>query len=426
MTGDDSGSALDSRALPPAFSRVLLTAELLRARTLALFFGLLLALVVVRGLIELTCGMDAATLAAGLWPPVVVLGGLAATEALAWRLAWRHRGSGTAVPGVLWFLLTLIEVGGLTAGMILLESGQTSRPDLSGEVTLLLLFLSLSALRLSFGASAFTGACIAAGFLVMVAARTASGGVPGEDYLWTMLVIVGSGVAVGLMAQAVRKQALRLVRVVEEREQLQRDVLSATEREQARIGRDLHDSVGAHLTGVSFYTRGLLRGVEQDQAPTADELRMLAELVEGGVAQVRSISRGLTPSELGETGLAAALEELAASSEAVSGVRCTFDLSGTPTALDASTREHLYRIAQESLTNALKHAAPTLVALDLAYESDGLVLTVRDDGPGCQEGATAGSGMRTMRQRAQLIGAQVEVTQDSGCVVRCTLQRRER
>ena len=203
------------------------------------------------------------------------------------------------------------------------------------------------------------------------------------------------------MAQAVRAQALRLVRVVDEREQ-------------ARIGRDLHDSTGAHLTGVSFYARGLLRGVEQDQTPTADELRTLAELVEGGVAQVRAISRGLTPSELDASGLASALEELAASSEAVSGVRCTFGASGKVADLDASTREHLYRIAQEAVTNALKHASPAHVGIELAQTGSVLTLTVRDDGPGCPEGAGGGSGMRTMRQRASLIGARVEVTREGG------------
>lgn len=166
--------------LPPAFNQVLLTAEVLRARTLAAFFGVLLGLIVLRALVEVVRGMGAGEMATALWPSVAVLGGLVATEVLAWRMARRHRDARTAVPGVVWLLLTLAEVGGLTGGLVLLGS-RSPDPDLSGEVAMLLLFLSLSALRLSFGAVAFTGVCAAAGFLVLVAARTPAGLSGGEN-----------------------------------------------------------------------------------------------------------------------------------------------------------------------------------------------------------------------------------------------------
>ena len=238
------------------------------------------------------------------------------------------------------------------------------------------------------------------------------------------LLIAGGGVAAGTVGQAIRKQAFRLVREISLRQHLQAEVLEATEREQRRIGRDLHDGLGSHLTGVSMLCRGLARRLSKGQPIEQGEIEGVAQMIEEGVAQARLLSHGLNPAPLGSGDLADALRELATGTQTATGIPSTFMERGTAPPLGQEAATHLYRIAQEAVNNATKHAHPSHINLTLATQDGHLVLTVEDDGTGRPAERTSdGLGLRSMRQRARLIGAElsVEDAPGGGTIVRATL-----
>jgi signal transduction histidine kinase len=150
-------------------------------------------------------------------------------------------------------------------------------------------------------------------------------------------------------------------------------------------------------------------------------LRELAGLVREGVEQTRVLARGLTPTPLAD-GLASGLEALAARTNAA-GVTCAFDLSGHPLDHESEVARNLYHIAQEAVANAVRHGRPSRVDIRLTIRPSTLTLDVRDDGAGIPETAPEGLGMRTMRQRAELLGAVLRVRSNAegGTAISCVL-----
>ncbi|ADI13411.1 PAS/PAC sensor signal transduction histidine kinase [Truepera radiovictrix DSM 17093] len=198
-------------------------------------------------------------------------------------------------------------------------------------------------------------------------------------------------------------------RDVTERRQLERLVAEAATREQQRVARDLHDTLGQHLAGTAFLARNLATRLRGAGAPYADEAARVAELVQEAVAQTRSLARGLFPVALQEGGLRDALEALGRSAHEVFGAPCTVHVA-EDVAVSSEEAEQLYRIVQEALSNALRHGGAQRVDITLQTRRGARVLTVSDDGVGfppevlgAQHGA--GMGLRIMRYRAQLIGA---------------------
>ena len=147
-------------------------------------------------------------------------------------------------------------------------------------------------------------------------------------------------------------------------------------------------------------------------------------MVETGVEQARLLSHGLNPAPLENGGLAGALHELATGTQAVTGIPSTFVSHGPSPTLNQEAATHLYRIAQEAVNNAAKHAHPSHINLTLATQDNHLALTVEDDGTGLPTERTSDRlGLRSMRQRARLIGAElsVEDAPGGGTIVRATL-----
>jgi two-component system sensor histidine kinase UhpB len=202
-----------------------------------------------------------------------------------------------------------------------------------------------------------------------------------------------------------------LDRLESERRDSARQALQVLEGERSRIARGLHDEVGQTLTGVMLQVEGLAPKLPPELHEQLEELR---ETARSGTEDVRRIARQLRPEALEDLGLQSALAALAtAFSEQA---RVTVERRLEPE-LPLSREEELvvYRVAQEALTNVARHAHATRVELELARNGTGTTLMVRDDGVGLSPGALPSShGIRGMRERAMLLGAQLAINSERG------------
>lgn len=179
--------------------------------------------------------------------------------------------------------------------------------------------------------------------------------------------------------------------------------LSAQEAERRRVAQELHDEVGQSLTAVLL---GLKRVADQSSGPMREELVQAQETTRSTLDEIRRIARRLRPGVLEELGLVSALKALTTEISAGLTVQQSFD-KHLP-ALDAETELVVYRVAQEGLTNTVRHAAADRVDLSLRARPSGVVLRLRDNGRGIGDNAE-GAGIRGMRERALLVGAELKV-----------------
>jgi two-component system sensor histidine kinase UhpB len=195
-----------------------------------------------------------------------------------------------------------------------------------------------------------------------------------------------------------------LDRLEAERRESARQALMVQERERRRIARELHDEVGQTLTGVILQVEGLSATFSDDLRPKLDELR---ETARHGTEEVRRIVRRLRPEALEELGLQSALAALATSFSEQARIQVVRRLE-LERPLSREEELVIYRVAQEALTNVARHALARRVELRLGHSGDRTVLTVRDDGRGLpKESLSSSNGIRGMRERAMLIGAQL-------------------
>ena len=216
------------------------------------------------------------------------------------------------------------------------------------------------------------------------------------------------------------------IRDVSDRRRLEHEVLRVSEHERQRIGRDLHDGLGSLLTGVAMGAQGMAQALKKGQAIRADELEQLARMVEEGAAQAQALARGLNPVKLEKEGLAAALQELVAQSRTIASVPCTFDYDESLPAFSSIVSAQLYRIAQEAMNNAIKHAHARSLQVRLATREHHVELTVRDDGIGLlpdRRAQAEGTGLYIMPYRANLIGATYSIkgAPGGGTLVSCRM-----
>jgi signal transduction histidine kinase len=223
----------------------------------------------------------------------------------------------------------------------------------------------------------------------------------------------------------VRQRTAALTQEMQERRRLEKELLEAGEREQRRIGHDLHDSLCQHLTGTALAGQVLGQRLKEKALPEAAAANHLVELVEEGIELTRTIARGLHPVEMQAGNLADNFQELAANASERFNVSCKFEYPQPVLLQDASTVTHLYRIAQEAITNAVRHGKARHVNICLDSADDETVLTITDDGTGLPENArnNQGMGLRIMAYRASMIGATFNIERLSmrGTRVTCTL-----
>jgi PAS domain S-box-containing protein len=209
-----------------------------------------------------------------------------------------------------------------------------------------------------------------------------------------------------------------------ERESLQREVLAMAAREQHQIGRQLHDGVGQELTGLGLMAQSLSQRLPEAAAEKRIAMRLLAGL-DSLHQKVRELSRGLIPVHVDSSGLSAALEELAARTADASGISVIAECPDWVDLPNHATATELFYIAQEAVSNALRHGRPQNIRLTLFTEPEGLRLRIEDDGigiPGDVE-QSDGLGLRIMQHRAGLIGGVLQIGSSlgGGTVVTCTL-----
>jgi signal transduction histidine kinase len=211
----------------------------------------------------------------------------------------------------------------------------------------------------------------------------------------------------------------------------EREVLEATEREQQRIGRDLHDSVQGSLAGLGYMLEALKRGLAQnktDPATLIAGLDDLSNVVADILKQTQGLVRGLCPLELKSDGLMRAFQQLASTISRLFRVDCQFRCEGAISIDDETVATQLYRICQEAIGNGLKHANARQIVIWLKREDKGLTLAIEDDGVGIPEAASRarGMGLRTMNYRARLVGATLAIRRGkkAGTVVECLLPHR--
>jgi signal transduction histidine kinase len=224
----------------------------------------------------------------------------------------------------------------------------------------------------------------------------------------------------------VQKRTEALRHEIAERTRLEREVLEVSEREQRRIGLDLHDGLGQHLTGAALTCQVLRDRLASRDASEVAEAERVVTLIEDAIEITRSLAHGLSPVFLESDGLYCALHELAAYVSAHFRIRCEFHGEMTME-ITPEKSMHLYRIAQEAVTNVARHSGATRLTVTLGRTESGRVrLEVADNGSGMSHsnnGNGTGLGLRTMAHRANLMGAVFEVVprEGGGTTVVCEL-----
>jgi PAS domain S-box-containing protein len=210
------------------------------------------------------------------------------------------------------------------------------------------------------------------------------------------------------------------------RKQLEREVLEAATAEQRAIGQALHDSTGQELTALELLVQSLAETVaKQSPAVTGLTAKVLQGL-QRVHTQIRGYARGLIPVEVDGQGLTTALANLASRTDQVNQVTCTFECPEPVEIESLVVANHLYHIAQEAVGNALRHAKPRRITIQLESDDQFITLRVRDDGVGFRESvAYPGMGLKIMRYRAGLMNARLTVqrAQPTGTLVTCTLRK---
>lgn len=199
---------------------------------------------------------------------------------------------------------------------------------------------------------------------------------------------------------------------------LEREVIAVGERERRRIGRDLHDDLGSHLSGVELLSKVLQKKVARCSPEASRDMETIRSLITDAIEKTRRLSLGLYPVHIVEHGLEAAMEALAAEIEDIFGL--TPDLAFDPAVerLDNTAATHLYYIAREAVFNAARHGRPTTLGIAVEAGKGRFSVRIRDNGrwrddrrtPGEQEGM----GLHTMAYRARAMGATLSIDNDGG------------
>lgn len=223
--------------------------------------------------------------------------------------------------------------------------------------------------------------------------------------------------------------ASAIARDITERKTLQREVLEIAALEQRRFGQELHDSIGQELTGLAMLTQRLVGELAADHSSEAAAARKIHAGLHQTLSHVRAMSKGLVTVDVDAAGLMASLADLAARISELHGIPCRFECHRPVAITDNQTALHLYRVSQEAVANAVKHGCPRNIVIHLGVEEDVATLRVIDDGTGFATSARngAGSGLRIMRYRAELIGAKLEITpaKPHGTIVTCSVVERQ-
>jgi len=202
---------------------------------------------------------------------------------------------------------------------------------------------------------------------------------------------------------------------IEERAEMAREILNISGSERARIGRELHDSIGQEMVGITFLCRAVEDNLRENFSEDADQVERITEHVENAIAGMKRIVRGLLPVDIMDKGLVVALSKLVRESEKMYGIKCSFNCGDEnhSKVSNITLATNLYRIAQEAVSNAAKHASAKTIIVSFGIKNKQGVLSIRDDGYGVdKKDAHAGMGLNIMRYRAELARGNLTIKSD--------------
>lgn len=199
----------------------------------------------------------------------------------------------------------------------------------------------------------------------------------------------------------------QLGRVVERRE-LEHALEQLTVEEQRRINSELHDGIGHELSGLAFYTNSFILRLQDENSPHANEAADILLGIRNAMKELRAVLKGLAAADIAEDGLPGALSEMAATTEKRTQIRCDFSTFHPVNLPTRTIATQLYRIAQEAVNNAVKHARASRIDIILEADEVEIALSVYDDGKGFDsDGSSDGLGLGIMKHRTSLIGGEV-------------------
>jgi PAS domain S-box-containing protein len=198
---------------------------------------------------------------------------------------------------------------------------------------------------------------------------------------------------------------------VTERQRLEKAILEVSAREQRRIGEDLHDGLGQHLTGIAFMSKVLESKLHEKSLPESADAGKIVKLVNEAINKTRELSRGLLPVVSDAHGLMSALTRYAEEMQDLFQITCRFECGEPVLLYDVNAATHLYHIAREAVNNAIKHGNPSHVVIGLFAENGEGSLSIQDDGEGISETPPnhTGMGLNIMNYRANMIGGSLDI-----------------
>jgi PAS domain S-box-containing protein len=210
-----------------------------------------------------------------------------------------------------------------------------------------------------------------------------------------------------------------------EHRRLEEQILHISELEKRNFGNDLHDGICQHLVGIELMSQVLQQNLERKSKTLASQVGQIAEHVREAISQARMLARGLSPVVLESEGLMSALKDLAAATERMFRIQCTFRCPHPVLVAHDTTAMHLYRIAQEAVSNAVKHGKATEIGISLTAGQGKITLEVRDNGVGfaVHSASPRGMGLHIMQYRAGIMGGSLAVQRvpEGGTLVLCVL-----
>jgi signal transduction histidine kinase len=250
--------------------------------------------------------------------------------------------------------------------------------------------------------------------------------VPLQDRSWFQPLVVAILLTVltlgGLSVAAYRRELEQRRR----KQELEHEILEVSEREQRRIGQDLHDGLGQRLTSISFQCEALRGMLKTSDAFSSQRLREIGTAVRAAIAETRTLAHALYPAEVDSGDLQLALGHLVGSVDRGFDGKCTYHHHWSPVVLSREDALNVYRLVQEALGNAIRHSGATTLHVESRRDDGQWILEVRDDGCGFDIENTAGRGLglQIMRYRADLVGGSLIVVSHpgAGTTIRCVLR----
>jgi signal transduction histidine kinase len=214
-----------------------------------------------------------------------------------------------------------------------------------------------------------------------------------------------------------------------ERKRLEKQVLEISEREQQRIGQDLHDSLCQQLAGIAFLGKVLQQKMKKKSFAEARSAGEMVSLIDDAITQTKGIARGLYPVRLEANGLMSALSELSRNMKKMFNITCNVEYDKPMLFYDNFAAIHIYRIIQEAVNNAVKHGKATKIVIKFANYNGVSVLTIKDNGRSSHNVANEniGMGISIMKHRANMIGASLDIKNSSegGTLVTCSFENKQ-